>query len=173
VTLTKGLFTFGFEAIGLAVAVGVVGWLLNSRQAIDRRLVVAAVLTVIVIGTGFRDLEASGSLLRQAHRSGAGTRAGIDHCLGEDRVGSTVAFVEWLRRHMPPESTYVLQAGAEPDPWCVALALLPRLPAFGAERPGWLVAYGSVSPELRARVASHDPTVQVFAPGLALAREPR
>jgi hypothetical protein len=171
-SLTHGLITFGLELAGLAVAVGAVLVLLERRVSgsDDRRLVVVAVLAVAVIAAGFRNLDAAGSALQNAHRSSFGSRRGIDFCAQEDGAGSRVPFVEWLRERMPPHALYALYLSGQPDVWCLTLTLLPRLPVRYDAHPGWVVAFGTIPPALQARIARHDRSVQVFAPGLALAR---
>jgi hypothetical protein len=91
--------------------------------------------------------------------------------MGEDHAQVYEPFINWLRNRLPPHAVYTLEYKGAPDAWCLTLALLPRLPAWGSARAGWLVDIQDISPQLRKSIARHDPSVQVYAPaGLVLER---
>ena len=169
----QGLATVGLEVVGLLVAVALVGSLFSTGRLGSHKLRAAAaiVLGVAVVSLGFKDLAPTGALLVRAQRSSLTDRQGLDYCFDEDGAQARIPFASWLRQRMPAHAVYAVVLAGEPDVWCLSLALLPRLPAYGAARPQWLVAFGTIPPELSARIARHDPSVQVYAPGFALARE--
>jgi hypothetical protein len=171
-TLPQGLLIFASEIVALAVLAAVIARVSASsrRRSLQRRPVLVAVLAVALVAVAVRDIRNTGLVVRDANRRGVAQRPGIDQCFAEAAPPSRAPFVEWLRARMPTHALYELELGGGPDPWCVTLALLPRLPIWQHDRPQYLVAFGTVPPAIQARIAAHDPTVQVFAPGYALAR---
>jgi hypothetical protein len=80
-----------------------------------------------------------------------------------------IPFSLWLRTQMRAGDTYTLPSFTRPpDQLCLYLVLLPALPAVPGERPTWTIAFGSIGPAMRARIASHDSAVRVYAPGFAI-----
>lgn len=149
------------------------------RLRLERELVAGLALSASVIVLVLSDLHGAGSAFSHARREVVGGRAGLEQCVDESLSGAPLVpyrhrFVSWVKAHLPAHAVYslVAEAGA-PDVWCLTLVWLPALPAGPGERAGWTIAFGVLPPDLRARIARHDPTVEVFAPRFALARHER
>jgi hypothetical protein len=134
-------------------------------------LVIGAVAMAVVGGGA----AASLNLLAQTAREPVSATAGVDYCFGEPWPGNPngagvarLPFVRWLRSRMGPDAVYAVDYTPPPDTGCLALGLLPALPARPGERAEWTIAFGAVPAKMRERIARHDPAVQVFAPGFAL-----
>ena len=171
--LTHELASLIFEVVGILGAVGVVSLLLRSsgQTKRDLRLISAAVIGGIAVAFAFGNLADAGSALSQARRNGVGPRAGLERCLEEDGGEELVPFFNWVKARLPPRAVYELATySGHPDLWCVTLVLLPSLLAGPGGQPGWIITLGTLPPDLQARIARHDPSVRVFAPGFALAR---
>ena len=65
----------------------------------------------------------------------------------------------------------IRESAAKSRPGMLMLVLLPSLPAGPGGHAGWTIAFGTIPPDLRARIARHDPSVRIFAPGFALAQD--
>lgn len=135
---------------------------------------VLAVLTAIAI---LANLHTAGGVLNRARRDAVGPREGLEHCFAETngesgpRLPQRLPFINWVKRRLPAHAVYELVPSAgPPDAWCVALVLLPSLPARAGEPARWTITFGTTPAALQARIAQHDPTVHVFAPGFALAQ---
>ena len=108
-------------------------------------------------------------------KSAVGPGAGRDHCVYETGGEGILPFLTWLRERIAARDTYWLASSpllvdAAPgiDPLCYALELLPRLPLSSPAGAHWVIYTGAFTPALKARIAAHDPSVQVFSPGYAL-----
>ena len=168
--LGQGIATFALEIVALIIAIFVLKKLLPRGFLGDSPLFAA---TAIVVGVAIlliaaEGLATSGDALVHAQRASVSNRQGIDHCFVEEGAEDRIPFVERLRIRMPPHAVYVLSLAGEPDAWCVTLALLPRVPAYGNAQPGWVVFFGDIPPAQQQEIARHDPAIEVFAPGLAL-----
>ncbi len=164
------------EIVALAAGIGLVAALL-SRFAVGRgALVIAAtmVIGVLAVVVTVQDLARSGRAIARANRAVADDgRDGIDQCFQEAGTGSLIPFLQVVRARVPPRAVYVATVAGKPDLWCVALALLPRLPAFGDDRAQWVIALGAIPPSMQALIDRHDPSVTEYAPGLAIQRVSR
>jgi hypothetical protein len=92
------------------------------------------------------------------------------YCLVEDHADALVRFVRWLRHEIPAHDVYGGQFPPQPDPWCLTLMLLPRLPASDPAKARWLVYWGWVPPVIDRRIARHASGVFGFARGYALVK---
>jgi hypothetical protein len=176
-TLPQGLLVFASEIVALVVLATMLARVADPRRQPGRarrhgrRFLVVSLLALAVVAAGVRNVRNTGLVLRDANRRAVGQRPGIDRCLAEAPPPSRAPFVEWLRTRMPAHALYeVALGGGGPDLWCVTLTLLPRLPIGPHDHPRYLVAFGVVPAAIEARIKAHDPTVQVFAAGYALAR---
>lgn len=134
-----------------------------------------AVIGAVAIALAGGGIPTALGMLARGAREPASAAAGVDFCFGEpwpdNPKGAGVArlpFVRWLKSRMGPHAVYTVDYTPPPDTGCLALGLLPALPARPGERAEWTIAFGSIPSEMRARIARHDPTVEVFAPGFAL-----
>ncbi len=134
-----------------------------------------AVIGAVAIALAGGAIPAALTMLARAAREPVSAAAGVDYCFGEpwpdnpNGVGvARLPFVRWLRSRMGSHAVYTLDYTPPPDTGCLALGLLPALPARPGERAEWTIAFGSIPAEMRTRIARHDPAVQVFAPGFAL-----
>ena len=139
------------------------------------RFMPLAVVGAVSIALATGGTPAALAMLARAAREPVSAAAGVDYCFGEswpdNSNGAGVArlpFVRWLKSRIGSHAVYTLDYSPPPDTGCLVLGLLPALPALPGERAEWTIAFGSVPAEMRARIAKHDPTVQVFAPGFAL-----
>jgi hypothetical protein len=172
--LGTGLATVAFETAGILAAIAVLGGVLGlSRRQLPRLTVaaVAAVSTVLALSS----VASSVSFLNTERMSAVGPGVGIDDCVYETGAEAILPFLTWLRERMPARATYWLadsplldDAVAGIDPLCYALELLPRLPLSSPAGAHYVVYTGAFTPALRARIAAHDPAVQVFSAGYAL-----
>ena len=165
---------FVFEVFGVLGAVGVVAVLTRALGHIrrDLRLIAGAVIAAIVFAFACANLADAISALNQARRDGVGTRAGLERCFVEDHFGAWLPFINWVKARLPAHAVYALGPySGRPDGWCISLVLLPALQEGPGGQPGWVITLGTVPPDLEARIARHDPSVRVFAPGFALAKE--
>jgi hypothetical protein len=142
---------------------------------VARRITPWVVVGAVAIALAADGISATLTMLSQAAGAPVSAGSGVDYCFGEswpdNANGAGVArisFVRWLKARMGPHAVYALDYTPPPDTGCLTLGLLPALPARPAEHAEWTIAFGSVPAEMRARIARHDPTVQVFAPGFAL-----
>lgn len=173
-TLTYELASLILEVLGVLGAVVVMAALLRSsgRGQLDLRWLAGAVVGVITVAFAIADVAGAGSALNQARRAGVGARAGLEHCFDEEGVSTRLPFLNWVKARLPAHAVYAMVPYAgQPDGWCTTLVLLPSLPAGPGGNAGWIIAFGTIPPDLQARIARHDPSVQVFAPGFALAKE--
>jgi hypothetical protein len=170
--LGQGALTIVLQVGALAVAIVIVSGLLGRPAARKGSLFVATAVVVGVVSLALvaDDLGASATQLVHAERASTGPEAGLDHCFDETGAEGRIPFVDWLRARMPPDAVYGITVSGQPDLWCITLALLPRLPAYGSVRPGWFVAFGAIPPALGSAIARHEPSVELYAPGLALER---
>lgn len=178
--LTHELGLLLLETLGVLGVVGVVAARLRSRSKNRRdvRVVAACVLGAITFAFALVDVRDVGSVLNQARRNAGSARAGLEHCFDETNgepgplLPSRLPFINWVKKRLPAHGVYALAPYAgPPDDWCVALVLLPSLPAGPGGDAAWTIAFGTIPPDLQARIARHDPSVRVFAPGFALARD--
>lgn len=176
--LTGELAKLLLEILGIvAVVVAVVLVLARlTEYRLDARLV-AAVLGALTFAFALANVRTAGSVLNQARRSAVTARAGLEHCLRESLTGAALVvtrlpFVDWVKTQLPRHAVYSLAPyDGPPDDWCLTLVLLPALPNGPGGSPSWTIALGPIPPDLHARIARRDPSVQVFPPGYALARD--
>jgi hypothetical protein len=170
--LIQGLVTLALEIVGLLAAIAIVGRFLRERLSADGSMLgaTAVVFGVVVLVIGAESVASSGAQLAQARRDSVGAQQGLEYCMVEDHAQVYEPFINWLRYRLPPHAVYELEYKGVPDPWCLTLALLPRLPPWGSARAGWLVDIEDTSAQLQARIARHDPAIQVYVPGLVLER---
>lgn len=175
--MTVELGTLLLEVLGVLGAVCVVVAVLRSsgQSQIDVRLVAGGVIAAIMLTLALGGLADAGWSLNQIRRTGVGARAGLESCLTEQggpAVAVRLQFINWVKARLPADAVYqLLPYTPPPDDWCVTLVLLPSLPAGPGGRADWAIAFGTLPPDLQARIARKDPSVQVFAPGYALAKE--
>lgn len=165
------------EFLGLLAAVGGAAALVRrSRRNLEGPAVAAIVLGALAFAFAVANLANAGSELDQARRHAVSSRAGLEHCLGESLSGGPLVpvrppFLNWVKQRLPAHAVYALAPYAgPPDSWCVTLVLLPSLPVRPGGTADWTITFGMLPPDLKARIQHHDPSVQVFAPGYALAR---
>jgi hypothetical protein len=166
----------------VAVAVVVVALLVGGRRVLGLRRRVAAPVLVAVGLAGLlcvslvSHVHATATAFSQDHKQSTSAAQGLDYCYQESLSGQPVvpghtAFLEWVKSRLPRDARYALYPYAgPPDGWCVTLTLLPALPST---EPDWTIYTGTVPPLVQAQIARHDPNIEVFAPGYALARNPR
>jgi hypothetical protein len=168
------------EICAVLVLCGGAVMLLRSRfgRRIDALPAAAGLLALLTVAGIVADVHTAGGVLNRARRDAVGPRAGLQHCFGETngeagpRLPQRLPFINWVKQRLPAHAVYTLAPSpGPPDAWCVALVLLPALPARAGERAGWTITFGTTPPDLQARIARQDPSVQVFAPGFALTRE--
>jgi hypothetical protein len=172
VALTRGLATLVLEVVGILGAVGVLAALTIGRRptASELRFATVAAVGALTVALALGQLAAAGSTLDQARRGAVSAPDGIEHCFGEQRAQARLPFVRWLKMRLPKDAVYALDYTPAPDVLCVALVLLPALPAAPGQRAEWTIAFGAIPPAMQARINAHDPSVQVFAPGFGLER---
>lgn len=171
-SIVHPLLTLGGQALAIGVAIGLV--VLAVRSFTPRRmstpLIAGYVLSAFALVLTVVNLVGATSLLNRARANSVGARAGLEHCFVETNATSRLPFVDWVKRQLPRDSVYELSGyTGQPDAWCVTLAFLPLLPAGPGGQPHWVVTFGYVPPSIAARIAAHDPTVRVFAPGFVRA----
>jgi hypothetical protein len=167
------------EVVGVGLAVGGIALVTRRRneERFDVRSVAATALGALVLALALISAPSAGSVLNQARHNAVIARAGREHCLfesltGERPVLSRLPFIDWLTTQLPVNSVYtVVPYSGPPDFWCVTFVLLPALPAGPGGVPQWTITLGTVPRDLQARIARHDPSVHVFAPGYVLARD--
>jgi hypothetical protein len=173
------LLTLLLEVVGVAAVVGgvAVGCRYVGLRSVPSRLAMGAAIAVLVCVSALAHVGLTGSVLAQDRGYSVSAQLGLEHCLYESLGGGPIAperalFVAWVKRRLPPGAVYtVVPYAGTPDGWCLTMVLLPALPLGpGAARPGFEIVAGVVPPDIAARIARHDPTVQVFAPGYALAK---
>jgi hypothetical protein len=170
--LTYQLASLILEVLGILVAIGIVWGLLASQGARrpDVRPVAAGVLGAVAVALAVAGLADASFELNQQRGNSVDARAGIERCFDESGVGSLLPYIHWVRGQLPAHAVYALAPYAgQPDVWCMTLVLLPALPAGPGGRADWIVTFGTIPPGLQARIARHDPSVQVFASGFAIA----
>lgn len=170
--LISGVAKLLLEIVALVAAIGLVAAPLSRLVVRRGTLVIATTLVVGVVAAtiAVQGLAQSGKAITQAHRATGETGDGIDECFVEDGAGSLIPFLRIVRARVPPRAVYVATVAGKPDLWCVALALLPRLPAFGDDHAQWVIALGAIPPSMQALIDRHDPSVTEYAPGLAIQR---
>jgi len=171
--LTHELTSLILEVLAILAAVGVLTAVLVrwGQGRPDVRLAAAGVVALFAVAFTVTNLVKSSSALDHAAHSAVGGRAGLERCVNEDRAGQRLPFVNWVKRRLPPAVFTLAPYPGHLDAWCVTLVLLPALPAGPGGTPTWTVTLGTIPPELKARIARHDPSVQVFATGFALSKE--
>jgi hypothetical protein len=142
------------------------------------RLASGAVIAVLALVVVAGEIPSGASVLNQARRAAVSERAGVDYCFRQGWPGNPggagaarLPFVHWLLARMGPHAVYAIDYTSPPDPNCLFLGLLPALPARTGEHADWTIAFGAIPPEMQRRIAAHDPSVRVFAPGYALERD--
>jgi hypothetical protein len=172
--LGTGLATVALETVGVLAAIALLGGVLGIGRRQLPRLTVAAVAALATV-LALSNVASSVSLLNAERLSAVGPGAGIDHCVYETGAEAILPFLTWLRERIPVRATYWLAdspllADVAPgiDPLCYALELLPRLPLSSPAGAHYIVYTGALTPALKARIAAHDPAVEVFSPGYAL-----
>ena len=175
--MTDQLATLVLEVLGIFAAVGLLVALIWGRRPRrgELRFASAVVVGVLAVALAAGQISSGLSLLNQARRASVSAGDGVDYCFGEGWPGNPrgagvarLAFVRWLRARMGPHAVYAIDYAPPPDVNCLLLGLLPALPARAGERADWTIAFGAVPAEMQARIAAHDPSVRVFAPGFAL-----
>lgn len=170
-SLPGGLATLAVETL-LLIAVVFAAWAWRQRRGpADRLTVVAsAVLGVAAAVVLMSTVVDAARTLHHAKQTSIAARRGLTYCFVETQAANRLPFINWLRQRLPERDAYEIAFTPQPDEWCLTLALLPRVPAFGHDNPRWLVVYGTSVPVVEQMIARHDPAVQVFAPGFALVR---
>jgi len=170
--LIQGIGTLLLEIGGLVVAIVAITKLLPRVGVVTgaRALATALVVGVLAVAVTAEDLAGSVTGIANAERTVGGTPDGIDHCFLEDGQALRIPFLNWLRRRIPPHAIYTVTSPGEPDPWCITLSLRPRLPAFANAQPGWSIALGVIPPSMQALLDHHDPSVTLYASGMAIER---
>lgn len=174
-SLTRGVVTVGLEVLGLLGAIGLVAALTLRRRPtrVELRFTTVVAVGALTLALALDQLATAGSTLNQTRRGGATAQSGLERCFTDgEPAGPRLPFVRWLKARMGAHAVYVLDRyTSPPDPLCLYLVLLPALPAGPGEHADWRIAFGEVGPEMQARIVQHDPSVRVFAPGLALERD--
>lgn len=170
--------TIGARALAIVAGVLVVAYLARRKRPMRAQLSLVASATVaaltVVVAAG--QITGSVASLSQQRNAAVAAEPGRDECVSEQTFtpGSNlytqrVPFAVWARKQMGRNAVYSLASfTAPPDDLCLYFVLLPALPAAPGERPDWTLAFGSIPAEMGARIAAHDPSVKVFAPGFAL-----
>lgn len=174
-SLGTGLATLALQTLGVLATVGLIGAVLAVAPARRRRAAAAAV-AALATALVFAAVAPSISFLNG--QPAVSAPAAREQCLLETGAAATIPFFGWLNAHMPAHARYwlasnphLVDAPGGLDPLCVAFELLPRLPLPSSSGAGWVVYTGVVTPDVTARIARHDPAVQVFSPGFVLVRE--
>ena len=170
-SLLGGLATISAQTLVLALAIlAVRAWRRRRGHTDPASLVAAAVLGAAASLLLLSTVVDAARPLHHAHQSAVAPRRGLTYCFEETNAAGRLPFINWLRRRLPEDAVYELAFAPQPDVWCLTLALLPRVPAYGNDSPRWLVVYGTTPPAVKAMIARHDPVVQEFSPGFALVR---
>ncbi len=178
--MVRQLAKLVIEICGVVVLCG--GAVLLSRLRVGRRhatlSIGAGVLAALTVIALLANLDTAGGVLSRATRDAVEPRAGLEQCFAETngvpgpRLPLRLPFIDWVKLQLPTHAVYDLVPYAgPPDTWCVTLALLPSLPARAGEQAQWTITFGATPPDLQARIARHDPTVHVFAPGFVVAQD--
>jgi hypothetical protein len=172
--LGTGLATVALETAGVLAAIALLAAVLGLGRGHLPRLTVAAV-AALAAALALSSVASSLSFLNGERKAAVGPGAGIEHCVDETGDQQILPFLTWLKERIPARATYWLanspmlaDAPGGIDPLCYALILLPRLPLSSPAGAHWVVYTGAFTPALKARIAAHDPTVDVFSPGYAL-----
>ena len=177
VSLSHELATLVLEVLGVFGAVALLVALTVGRRPkrAEVRFASAAVVGALTLALAVGEIPSGVSVLIQAHRLVLSSSASTDYCFFEswpDNPGGAgqarLGFVDWLKDVMGSHAVYAIDYAPPPDQNCLFLGLLPALPAAPGEHADWTIAFGVVPAEMQARIAAHDPSVQVFAPGFAL-----
>jgi hypothetical protein len=177
VSLGHQVATLVLEVCGVLAAVVVLIALTVGRRPnrAELRLASGAVVGVLAVALTLGEIPSGAALLQKAHSESVSATAGVEHCFGEvwpqNPGGVGVAhlpFLRWLKARIGPHAVYALDYAAPPDPYCILLNMLPALYAAPGEHAEWTIAWGTIPAEMQARIAAHDPSVRVFAPGFAL-----
>ncbi len=181
-SLTDQLATLVLQVVGILAAVGLLVALTVGRRPTraQLRLASAAVVGVLAVALAVGQIPSGASLLNQARRASVSTRDGVEYCFRHPWPGNPqgsgavrLPFLRWLRSQLGAGAVYSLAYVSPPDRNCLLLGLLPALPALPGEHAAWTIAWGLLPPAMQARIAAHDPSVAVFAPGFALQRNGR
>jgi hypothetical protein len=167
----------------VAVAVAVVALLVGGQRVLGRPRRRVAVPVLVAVGLAgllcvslISHVHATATAFNQDHNHSTSARQGLEHCYQESLSGQPLVpgyapFLDWVKARLPRDAHYAFSPYAgPPDSWCVTFTLLPALPS---PDPGWTIYMGTVPTAVQAQIARHDPDIQVFAPGYALARNPR
>lgn len=176
-SLTDQLATLALQVMGILAAVGLLVALTVGRRPnrAELRLASASVVGVLAVALAVGQISSGASLLNQARRASVSARDGAEYCFRQPWPGNPqgsgaarLPLLRWLRSQLGPGAVYSLAYVPPPDANCLLFGLLPALPARSGERAEWTIAWGMVPPAMQARIAAHDPSVRVFAPGFAL-----
>lgn len=165
------------EVCAVVGAIAIVYALLRLRvgRGIGAAATAVPVVALFVVVLAVSDIGSASSALNDARRESVGAQAGLAHCFSETNgepgpmLPSRLPFVRWVKRQLPSDAVYSLAPSVgPPDQWCVALVMLPALPAREGQRAGWLMTFGTLPAGFRAWTAQHARSVRVFAPGFEL-----
>jgi hypothetical protein len=167
----------------VAVAIAVVALLIGGQRVLGlpRRRVPAPVLVAVGLAgllcvSLISHVHATATAFSQDHKHSTSAAQGLERCYQESLSGQPVVpvhapFLDWVKSRLPRDARYALYPYAgPPDGWCVTLTLLPALPST---EPDWTIYMGTVPAMVQAQIARHDPNIQVFTTGYALARNSR
>jgi hypothetical protein len=165
--------TLALEVLGIVGAIWLIAMLLSGRGSLQRdgRRVAAAIVSVFVLAFCVGSVADAGSVLWAAGSRPSSPRRGLERCFDELNAGGHLRFMNWVKSQLRHDSLYALDFAGQPDQWCLALVLLPALPYRGRQHPDYTIAFGAIPPDVAARIARHDQTVTVYAPGYALAKD--
>jgi hypothetical protein len=176
-SLTDQLATLALEVVGILGAVALVIALTVGRRPkrAELRFASAMVAGVLAVVVATSELPVGASVLNQARRSAVSARVATEYCFGQvwpanpgGAGAARLPFLRWLKARIGPQAVYAIAYAPPPDADCLFLGLLPALPAAPGEHADWTIAFGVVPAEMKARIAAHEASVRVFAPGFAL-----
>ena len=174
---------FGKLLLEVCAVLGVVGGAVALRRwRVAQQLGVipaaAGAIALVTVVLTVANLHDAGGVLNHARRDSVGARAGLEHCFSETngepgpQLPLRLPFINWVKTSLPSHAVYALAPSVgPPDAWCVALVLLPALPARFGERFHWAVTLGTMPPGLGAWFDRHGWSVRVFAPGFVVAHD--
>jgi hypothetical protein len=174
---------FGKLLVEVCAVLGVIGGAVALRrwrfaQQIGVIPAAAGAIALVTVVLTLANLHDTGGVLNHARRDSVGGRVGLEHCFSETngepgpQLPLRLPFINWVKRGLPSQAVYALAPSVgPPDAWCVALVLLPALPARFGQLFHWVVTFGTVAPGLEAWFVRHRWSVRVFAPGFALAHD--
>jgi hypothetical protein len=161
------------ETLGAVAAAVAVSWVIRLTLTAGAAIVVSVVvsgLAIPLLWSGVDDAQHWRQLLR--------TPPGVSprlRCLVEagDPPGlSALPVMLWLQHTMPATATYLLDSPT--DHGCVALGLLPRVPAGRGMQPEFIIYWGTIPRVILARArwerdhSAAPRTVQLFSQSIAL-----